>query len=438
MPKAPKSELKPVKVGPIEIPLYRYKDGRTVFADTFGGPRKIRSFTDESRARAEAEKVALRAIRGETIRHELRPSDIDAFRRMLQICQPFDIAPTVALEEWAAAKAICGEVGILQAAKTGMASLRISSKTVPEVISSYMEHLRYAALSVPYIETREDDLILFRDDFKGDIAAITPDDIKAWLAKRDVGPRRRNNLRAALVSLFIFARDKKWLPNQEKTAPEFVPRIKIRRGTIEVWTPSEIRFWLQHIQQEMLPWLVLTSFSGIRSEEVCPPAHYSHKDRLRWEDFHWGKKVIIVREDVTKTRRRMVPMLDNLIAWLLPWRNARGPVIPEGRRYDNEVRRLKKLSASLTKKAKADPLNYHHPIPGLTWRRNAHRHSYGSYRMAMVKNAGQVREEMGNSIAMIDNNYNEPQFEEDALHWFSVFPDESAANVLQLPLSLAS
>jgi hypothetical protein len=39
------------------------------------------------------------------------------------------------------------------------------------------------------------------------------------------------------------------------------------------------------------------------------------------------------------------------------------------------------------------------------WKRNALRHSFGSYRMEAVKNAGQVALEMGNSAAVVMKHY---------------------------------
>jgi uncharacterized protein involved in type VI secretion and phage assembly len=41
----------------------------------------------------------------------------------------------------------------------------------------------------------------------------------------------------------------------------------------------------------------------------------------------------------------------------------------------------------------------------VTYKRNALRHSFGSYRMEMVKNAGQVALEMGNSAAIVMKHY---------------------------------
>ena len=45
------------------------------------------------------------------------------------------------------------------------------------------------------------------------------------------------------------------------------------------------------------------------------------------------------------------------------------------------------------------------PESGVKWKRNALRHSFGSYRMEQTKNAGQVVLEMGNSAAVVMKHY---------------------------------
>jgi hypothetical protein len=55
----------------------------------------------------------------------------------------------------------------------------------------------------------------------------------------------------------------------------------------------------------------------------------------------------------------------------------------------------------------------------MTWIRNGLRHSFGSYRCAMVKSAGQVALEMGNSESVVRRNYLEVQEESAAIDWFN-------------------
>jgi hypothetical protein len=55
---------------------------------------------------------------------------------------------------------------------------------------------------------------------------------------------------------------------------------------------------------------------------------------------------------------------------------------------------------------------------GVVWVKNGLRHSYGSYRCAVVKSAAQVALEMGNSEAIVRSNYLEYVERGTAAAWF--------------------
>ena len=143
------------------------------------------------------------------------------------------------------------------------------------------------------------------------------------------------------------------------------------------------------------------------------------KDPLRWEDFNWTKRFINIRPETAKTgERRLVPIADNLVAWLRPFHAASGPVLGKGR-PDNALRWIKRIVA----------------VHGLKWRTNALRHSYGTYRMAVLKDMPQLSYEMGNSIAMIRRHYHEAVHESEGANWFAVWPDWPS-NVIQTTFTL--
>lgn len=71
-------------------------------------------------------------------------------------------------------------------------------------------------------------------------------------------------------------------------------------------------------------------------------------------------------------------------------------------------------------------------LPGLKWKRNAHRHSFGSYRQALIMNFGQLAEEMGNSIPMIKRNYRDAKEEGKAREYFSIFSGENPGGLVRI------
>src|SRR4029077_14490727 len=110
--------------------------------------------------------------------------------------------------------------------------------------------------------------------------------------------------------------------------------------------------------------------------------------------------------------RRIVPMAENLYAWLLPFKKASGPVCP----YSN----LAIVFARLATRAKVD------------WKRNGLRHSFISYRTALTKNVPQVAFEAGNSPQMIHRHYLKVVTESMAKQWFAIMPNEPA-NIIPVP-----
>ena len=115
---------------------------------------------------------------------------------------------------------------------------------------------------------------------------------------------------------------------------------------------------------------------------------------------------LIVNADQAKTRsRRLVPISDNLAAWLAPHARKSGSVWPHGHDYLYESQR------AVARKA------------GVKWKQNALRHSFISYRIAMVKDANQVALEAGNSPDIIFRNYLELVTQIQARSWFGIEPE---------------
>ena len=101
-----------------------------------------------------------------------------------------------------------------------------------------------------------------------------------------------------------------------------------------------------------------------------------------------------------------MPISDNLAPWLAPYLKESGPVWPHGHDYFYEAQRAVALKAQVK------------------WKQNALRHSFISYRMAIVKDANQVALEAGNSPDIIFRNYLELVTQTQAKNWFGIEPEE--------------
>jgi hypothetical protein len=67
----------------------------------------------------------------------------------------------------------------------------------------------------------------------------------------------------------------------------------------------------------------------------------------------------------------------------------------------------------------------------LKWKHNGLRHSFVSYRIAVVQNENQIAMEAGNSPAMIHQHYRELVTVAQAKEWFSIVPASSSSKIVQ-------
>jgi ADP-ribosylglycohydrolase len=119
-----------------------------------------------------------------------------------------------------------------------------------------------------------------------------------------------------------------------------------------------------------------------------------------------GEGHIVVDTSISKTSaRRIVPILTNLAEWLRPLAQTSGRIS----RHTHEHR----LAWSFCKIAAA---------AGVTWQRNALRHSFVSYRLAQVRNAPQVALEAGHTVTVLHRSYAELTTAAQAAQWFAVMP----------------
>lgn len=239
-----------------------------------------------------------------------------------------------------------------------------------------------------------------------EVADITTPMLEAFVHSRNAGLRRQFNLRALIVTLFRWLREKSYLPEGKTVADKMDPIQRIS-GSVHVLSSDQLQILLDNVKPEFLPWLAIGAFAGIRSEEIAPDPK-SRKSPLQWEDFKWNRRLIDLRRETAKTgrkrrpQRRLIPIEDNLFEWLRPWHTAHGPVCPR-QPTKRETARLGKLI-------------------GGTWPHNCLRDSYGSNWMAIHKNMPALAYQMGNSIQMIEESYHERQDESDAQAYFATMP----------------
>ena len=217
--------------------------------------------------------------------------------------------------------------------------------------------------------------------------------------------RTRRNKRAAWVTFFLWCSEMGYLPYGEKTAPQRLEKPKVVRKIPATWELEELLVLLKNVSPEYLPALACANFAGIRAEELSPAAT-SGKSPLDWSDFKWARKIIIVRPETDKNgHKRVVPILPALRAILWPIKQDLGRVGPK---------RPMHTPAKGGKLAETTRLGAF--VGG--WKKNASRHSFISYRAAIVGLA-QTAMEAGNSEAEAKKSYNDAKGKDEAKAWFA-------------------
>jgi integrase len=278
--------------------------------------------------------------------------------------------------------------------------------TLPELVEKFMEDLRERKKSRRYIYDMQAKLTRAAIAFTGQVANITTDDIDLWLKNlKGTSGLTKNNYRKAFATLFSFARSKGHLPRGRQTEVEFSARYNDEGGEIGVYSPAELDILLTSIDRRFVPFVAIGAFAGLRSAEIA---------RLSWDDIRWQHGDIELKKGKAKTaNRRLAPLLPCLRAWLEPFRKNKGPVLEGIRDEFDLAKRFRKAADAMVDSAGKPLIKIVH---------NGLRHSFITYRMAILKSAAEVSLEAGNSPKMIFEHYRELRTEAEAREWFSVAP----------------
>jgi integrase len=375
-----------VKRGNTIIKIYRHK-GRLyknkqyelfTVAYRLNGKQRRRNFSRYKDAWNFASDTATALEKGRAQVLSLGAADWQSYLAAKNLLRPFGIPLHEAIEEYVSMRKRKSTI----------------EKRVGDVVDELLEAKKQARLSDRYIETLRTYLLRFADSFQTNIGSVNTGAIVRWLDSLKVGPRSRNNVRQAVVTLFNFARRRGYLPKGEATEAADVETVRDHDGEIAILTPAELSKLLRKAKPDYQLYFALAAFTGIRSAELL---------RLEWSEINFEKGHIEVKARKAKTAtRRLVPIQPNLVKWLAPYRGRKGKLFQSRRTVDSAIKFAKRLD-----------------IP---WKANCLRHSYATYRLSTVPDAGRIALEMGNSPAKLFTNYRELDRENHAPEWFSIEP----------------
>lgn len=256
----------------------------------------------------------------------------------------------------------------------------------------------------------------FLEVFEGRMAAsLGVEEIEVWLddltvrngganrapkeTGKPVSAQARKNYRATLHAFF------RWVHPERNPVSKIDPP-KIAEPERLHYEPEEMRKLLQWILENklgILPFVTLGAFCGLRSAEM-ERMDLSAIDL--GEPDKEGEFILSAAKTKGKKMSRAVPLPVAAKAWLLAQSSRSGPVVKTSTRDLYHELELAHVGAGVKQIA------------------NGLRHSFATYRGAMIKDSGQLADEMGNSAAVVARHYRDAKLNADAETYFAIRPGQ--------------
>ncbi len=405
------------KFGRVKVPVYRRTapNGADCYmvANYANGKRRFDSYADEAEALEAAGKLARQLSECEVLAAAMTNEQASEYAAAVQRLKPFNISLLSAADALVECLKIVGDLPNLHAAVKfyRQRNKQITAKLVAQVVTELLTVKAARGGAERYLQDLRSRLTRFGESFQKEIGNVTTADVQAWLdGQKKLSPQTHVNFRRVIHLLFKFAVARGYAFDNPVDGVE---RVKVRNGGgVAIFTPGEIGKLLNAASPDFLPCLAIGAFAGLRSAEI---------ERLTWGDIDLAGRHLTVGAGAAKTAsRRVVPISDNLAAWLASYAQRTGKVWPGGH---DEFYEVQQETAAATKTE---------DNAALKWKANALRHSYASYRFAQTADAGRVAGECGNSASVIHRHYRELVKAADAAKWFAVTPKQ-AVNIVNLP-----
>jgi integrase len=236
------------------------------------------------------------------------------------------------------------------------------------------------------------------------ICDFSPELLNKWLVTQPVSAVTRNNIRRSLSIFFTYAVDNMWIGENpiRKVKPANTKRLKAAKKVC-IYTPEQAAAILVEADHDLVPFFAIGMFAGLRTSEI---------ECLDWRHILWDERLIDVEGGNSKTgKTRFVPMTDNLVAWLAPYRNSHGQVAPH---RDEARRKIVRDRAGIRDMA------------------NAMRHSYCSYHFNLHDNAPETSKNAGHMTpTQLFSNYHHRVKKTACERYFAIRPQDTQ-NILKV------
>lgn len=316
-----------------------------------------------------------------------------------------------------------GRVEAIEKAATVYADAYLTGAkvTVAALLDEHLKNLEQLKKRPPTIRDRRLYLAPFVDAHGDKLAAtVTRQQAERWIYEPQSVSKQASR-RRALHALFRFGVRREVLQKNPVAGIEKPPERPPDR--VDVFTPAEAEAVLRAAQDReprLVPYLAVGFFAGLRPQNELA--------RLEWRDVNFETNKITVTRSTSKTDRvRHVDIQPNLRAWLesVPKPQRHGKIYYSRRALFKTLGRAwpedrRKRAARMLKEKRAAKLG--HKLPGpepvpkakpkekpLRWGPDIMRHSFCTYRQAVLRDVGKLCFEAGNTPAVAAAHYLNPR-----------------------------
>ena len=142
-----------------------------------------------------------------------------------------------------------------------------TSKTIERASEEFLEVREAEGRSATHLADLRYRLNRFERAFKGRIvAAITPQEVGAWVLGLKCGPQSRMNFRRAAHNLFAFCVSRNYAPSNPLSS---VARVKVTRGEPGILSVAEATRLLTACPDEIIAPVAIGLFGGLRAAEIA-------------------------------------------------------------------------------------------------------------------------------------------------------------------------
>jgi integrase len=298
-----------------------------------------------------------------------------------------------------------------------------SAKTVEELAGEFIaDKVTARGFLSHHLRAVKKDLDTLAERVPGrTLESLTTEDLKSWHAERvgTAGPKRRNDCRQNLLSLYNYAVKMGDLP--DAGAVNVARRLPIaaieEKKAIRYADRAEALVILRNVSESYRLWAVLGLFAGLRPEEIIPEPGRHRRGLDRSEIDHETGTVYVPREVAGKAKAaRRVPFSPKLEEWLR-WAGwfpgQRGPIGKQSATRGDETFRLGVILDKHFRRSEG-------------WPQDLLRRTYASHRAPILRSLAALALEMGNSEGILKDHYNQPLPEKEAEAFFALTPADLA------------